>query len=110
MTNVSCFDFNFEYKVAAHCQIQRKKNPISATNESHQKCYQTTVSDKANDSSTILVEANENGKWITMIAMKYLTLGYFLASILLAALSAIYSFYTNGYIAVEQLYYPFKFM
>lgn len=57
-----------------------------------------------------MVEANENGKWITMIAMKYLTLGYFLASILLAALSAIYSFYTNDYIAVEQLYYPFKFM
>lgn len=54
--------------------------------------------------------ANENGTWLTVIAMKYLTAGYFLASILIAQLSALYSFHINGYIEVEQLYYPFKFM
>lgn len=105
--------FKFECKVASSSlpNLEREKNiSISTTNQSHQKCSQSSVSDKVNDSSTILAEANENGRWITMIATKYLTLGYFLASILLAALSALYSFYTNGYIAVEQLYYPFKFM
>lgn len=66
--------------------------------------------DHTKDSSDVLAKANQRGEWITMNFMKFLTLGYLLASILLAILSALYSFVINGCIAVERLYVPFKFM
>lgn len=69
-----------------------------------------SILDHTKDPSNILTKANQRGEWITEVFMKLLTLGYFFASILLAVLSALYSFYTNGFIAVEQLYVPFKFM
>lgn len=70
----------------------------------------TIILDLVKDSSKNLMTANQHGKWITSNVMKFLTLGYFLASILLAVLSALYGYFVNGFIVVKQLYVPFKFM
>lgn len=72
--------------------------------------YLSTFSDHLEDPRHILIIANRRGEWITTNFMRYLTLGYLFSSILLAVLSALYSFYSNGFIAVEELYVPFKFM
>lgn len=42
--------------------------------------------------------------------MRFLTLGYFLGSISLALLSALYGYIVTGSIEFEYLYVPFKFM
>lgn len=81
--------------------------------EKRHKCwphFNTINVDQVKDSSNILMVANQSGEWITRNVMKFLTLGYFLASILLAVLSALYCYLVNGFIVVEQLYVPFKFM
>lgn len=42
--------------------------------------------------------------------MRFLTLGYFLGSILLAVLSALYGYVAVGSVEIAYLYVPFKFV
>lgn len=70
----------------------------------------SSFSDQIKDASNILSDVNKQCRWITMNFMRFLTLGYFLGSILLAILSALYGYVDVGLIEIEYLYVPFKFM
>lgn len=69
-----------------------------------------SLADHIKDPSNILSDTNRKCHWITMNFMRFLTLGYFLGSILLAILSALYAYIAIGSVEIEYLYVPFKFM
>lgn len=96
--------------------LQRIYDGCMGTNEEFFLLFQNNwkgflrISDHMKDPSNILTNANGKCHWITLNFMRFLTLGYFLGSILLALLSALYGYIAVGSVEIDYLYVPFKFM